>query len=351
MTAIETTALTKRYGDVTAVEGLDLTVESGEVFGFLGPNGAGKSTTIDLLLGFQRPTEGSATVLGHDATDESRELRARTGLLPEGYELYENLSGFDHLRSAIEIKSADDDPAALVERVGLDRSDARRPVGSYSKGMTQRLALGIALVGDPELIVLDEPSSGLDPDGIRLLREIVREEADRGATVVFSSHVLDQVERVCDRVGIMADGELVAVDNIEDLRADLGANEVVDVDVATTPDPTVVSDIDGVVDATVADGTVRAECASPEAKSAVVARIGEHTSVRDFEVTDASLESVFAQCTATAAAGPAENGAVTDGIDLDGESTTEADGTTEAGAGRESDDSDGGRSIPLLGGE
>ena len=308
MSAIETTTLTKRYGDVTAVKGLDLTVESGEVFGFLGPNGAGKSTTIDLLLGFQRPTEGSATVVGHDATDESRALRARTGLLPEGYEFFENLTARDHLRSAIEVKGADDDPDALVERVGLDPEDARRAVGGYSKGMTQRLALAIALVGDPDLLVLDEPSSGLDPSGIRLLREIVREEAERGATVVFSSHVLDQVDRVCDRVGIMADGELVAVDAIDSLRDRLGANETLHVSLSDTPDTSAVADLPGVAEVTASADGLRVTCSQTAAKTAVLAWLYERTHVSDFDTEDTSLESVFDEYTAAESAAATASG-------------------------------------------
>ncbi|MFC7140471.1 ABC transporter ATP-binding protein [Halosimplex aquaticum] len=293
MTAIETTALTKRHGDARAVDGLDLTVESGEVFGFLGPNGAGKSTTIDLLLGFQRPTAGSVTVLGRDATDEAREVRARTGLLPEGYDLYENLTARDHLRSAIEAKDADDDPDAIVERVGLDPDDARRAVGEYSKGMTQRLALGVALVGDPDLLILDEPSSGLDPSGAKRLREIVRTEAERGATVFFSSHVLGQVERVCDRVGIMADGELVTVDALDDLRASMDATTVVEATVDASPEPDAVAGIEGVSGVTVDGRVVRAACATDDAKVAVLDRLNDATTVRDFDTEAPSLEALF----------------------------------------------------------
>ncbi|WP_135366175.1 ABC transporter ATP-binding protein [Halosimplex halophilum] len=332
MPAIETTALTKRYGDVRAVEGLDLAVDSGEVFGFLGPNGAGKSTTIDLLLGFRRPTEGSATVLGHDATAEARAVRARTGLLPEGCEFYENLTARDHVRSAVEATGADDDPDAVLDRVGLDPGAARRPVGGYSTGMTQRLALAVALVGEPDLLVLDEPSSGLDPSGIRRLREIVREEAARGATVFFSSHILGQVEQVCDRVGIMAGGELVAVDAIDDLRAELGANEVLDVTVAEPPEPSALDGIDGVADVTVDGDTVRAECSRPEAKAAVVARLTERTRVRDFGVEDVSLESVFDEYTSGTG------------------STRRAAGSVGAGEAAVEGDDGSNRSLPLLGG-
>lgn len=131
VTPIATDALTRRFGDVVAVNDLSLTVEDGEIFGFLGPNGAGKSTTINILLGFLDPSSGSARILGHDVTTESRTIRKRIGLLPEGYGVYENLTGREHIVSAIETKQADNDPDAIIERVGLDPDDARRAAGGY----------------------------------------------------------------------------------------------------------------------------------------------------------------------------------------------------------------------------
>ncbi|MFB6352674.1 MAG: ABC transporter ATP-binding protein, partial [Halobacteriales archaeon] len=248
-TVIETDGLTKRYGSgddtVFAVEDLDLTVEAGEVFGFLGPNGAGKSTTINMLLDYVRPSAGSATVLGMDVGDEVEAIRRRIGVLPEGFGLYGRLSARRHLEFARDWQDADDDLGAILERVGLSAADAGRPVGDYSKGMAQRLALGMALVGDPELIILDEPSSGLDPHGIRQMRELVREEAADGTTVFFSSHILSQVEAVCDRVGILHDGELVAVDSVEGLRETVGAGSELHVRVTDDVDVNLL-DISGV---------------------------------------------------------------------------------------------------------
>ena len=218
MAAIQLTDLTKRYGDHLAVDGLNLTVDRGEVFGFLGPNGAGKSTTINVLLDFIRPTEGTATVLGHDAQREPQAVHERIGVLPEGYALYDRLTGREHLRLAGRLNGVSVDEDAVCDRVGLDPADAERPAGTYSTGMGQRLALGMALVGDPDLLVFDEPTSGLDPHGVSLLKRLVRAEADRGTTVFVSSHVLDHVEAVCDRVGILASSRLVAVDTIDGLR-------------------------------------------------------------------------------------------------------------------------------------
>jgi ABC-2 type transport system ATP-binding protein len=297
MTAIETQGLTKRYGSgddaVLAVDGLDLTVEEGEVFGFLGPNGAGKSTTIDMLLDYGRPTSGTATVLGLDAQDDSEQLRERIGVLPEGYGLYDRLTGRRHLEFAVEWQDADDDPDEILDRVGLDDDDAARPVGDYSKGMQQRLGLGMALVGQPDLLILDEPSSGLDPIGIREMRDIVRAEADRGATVFFSSHIMSEVEAVCDRVGILYEGELVAVDTIEGLREAAGAGSELRLRVDQQPRFDVAA-MDGVQEVVADDGLLRVACEKPRAKGQVVARLeNEGVTVLDVDAESVSLEDVF----------------------------------------------------------
>ncbi|MFB1065644.1 copper ABC transporter ATP-binding protein [Natrinema sp. CBA1119] len=294
MPAIQTDNLTKRFGDdVVAVDGLDLRVAEGDVFGFLGPNGAGKSTTIDMLLDYVRPTEGTATVLGMDVREESETLRERIGVLPEGMSLYDRLTGRRHLEFAIEWADADDDPDAILDRVGLDERDATRSVGDYSKGMQQRLALGMALVGDPDLLVLDEPSSGLDPHGIRRMRELVREEAADGTTVFFSSHVLGQVEAVCDRVGILSAGELVAVDTVEGLRRTVGAGSELRLRVTGDIDVTI-TDIEGVDSVRLADGLLRVACSDSRAKARVVTRLtNAGVDILDIDSEEASLEDVF----------------------------------------------------------
>jgi ABC-2 type transport system ATP-binding protein len=296
MTVIETDGLSRRFGGVVAVEDLSLTVEQGEVLGFLGPNGAGKSTTINMLLGFLEPTGGTAAVLGREVPAESKAVRERIGLLPEGFEGYPNLTGREHVASAIETKGADDDPDEILERVGLTPDDARRPAGDYSTGMYQRMALGIALVGDPDLLILDEPSSGLDPEGIKRLRRIVREEADRGATVFFSSHDLDEVEKVCDRVAIMHEGTLSAVNSVENLRAELNAGAVVEATVDRAPDLSL-DDVDGVTDVTVDGTAVRVDCARPRAKMAALRRIDDGATVEDVRIEEAPLESLFEEYT------------------------------------------------------
>jgi ABC-2 type transport system ATP-binding protein len=300
MAAIRTNGLTKRYDgglfgtDVTAVDGVDLVVEAGEVYGFLGPNGAGKSTTIDMLLDYARPTEGTAEVLGFDVQADPQAVSERVGVLPEGYSLYDRLTGRRNLEFAIEWQNGDESPDDLLDRVGLDADDAARPVGDYSKGMTQRLALAMALAGDPELLVLDEPSSGLDPNGIRLLRDIVREEADDGTTVFFSSHILDQVEAVCDRVGILADGELIAVDTVEGLRQAVGASSTLELTMGSMPDPASV-DGEGVSDVEVRGNRLRVTCTDSRVKAGIVADLLDAGhDVVDVGSESASLEELFA---------------------------------------------------------
>jgi len=294
MTAIRLDGVTKRYGDVTAVNDLSLDVESGEVFGFLGPNGAGKSTTIDLLLDFVRPTSGSVTVLGRDARAESVAIRDRTGVLPEGFSVYHRLTGRQHLEFAIEAKDADDDPDALLDRVSLlDAAD--RKAGGYSKGMAQRLGLAMALVGDPDLLILDEPSSGLDPNGALAMREIIREERDRGATVFFSSHLLGQVEAVCDRVGILRDGELVAEDSIDGLRRNLGSDGTFRIRTASLSPAAVqqVRDIDGVASVERDGDTLFVNCGTGDKTTVITTLEAAGATVEDFGTEETSLEDLF----------------------------------------------------------
>ncbi|MDQ2050294.1 ABC transporter ATP-binding protein [Natronolimnohabitans sp. A-GB9] len=297
MTAIDITGVTKRYGSETALEDLDLTVERGEIYGFLGPNGAGKSTTINVILDFVRPTAGEVRVFGHDVAEETLEVRERTGILPEGTATYDRLTGRKHVEFAIESKGADDDPDELLERVGIaDAADKK--AGGYSKGMTQRLMFATALAGEPDLLILDEPSTGLDPNGARQMREIIREENRRGATVFFSSHIMEQVEAVCDRVGILRDGHLVAEDTVESLREAVPDQTQLRVQLDRIPDDTTtaleaIESVDGVSEVS-ADGTTLVVACDNESKTSVLQTIEEHgVTVEDFKTDESSLEDLF----------------------------------------------------------
>jgi ABC-2 type transport system ATP-binding protein len=296
MSAIAFDGVRKEYGEVTAVSDLDLDIDKGEIFGFLGPNGAGKTTTINILLDLVRATSGSVTVLGHDAATETVAVKRKMGVLPENFDVWDRLSGWQHVQFAIDSKRANRRGYAdeILERVGL-ADDSHRRAGDYSKGMKQRLALGMALVGEPDVLILDEPTTGLDPTGARQVRQIVREENERGATIFFSSHILGQVEAVCDRVGIIRDGTLVADDTVEGLRAsiDTGAKLTVTVDPLTDDVRDAVAGIDG-VDSVSADGSDLRVTLDGGDKAAVISTIEDAGSeVVDFRTEEASLEDLF----------------------------------------------------------
>jgi ABC-2 type transport system ATP-binding protein len=216
--AVITRGLTRSFGGTTAVDDLGLRVRTGEIYGFLGANGAGKTTAMRMLLGLTSPTSGTAEVLGRPAGHPK--ALARIGLLIEEPALYPYLSGRDNLRAIGRYTAV---PAARVEdlldTVGLAR-DAHRRVAQYSLGMRQRLGVAMALLKDPELLVLDEPTNGLDPAGVVHMRELIASFAAEGRTVLLSSHALGEVDQICDRVGILADGRLVAQGSVAEIRGE-----------------------------------------------------------------------------------------------------------------------------------
>lgn len=327
MAAMEFQGVTKRFRSTTALHDLDLTVEDGEIYGFLGPNGAGKSTTINIALDFVRPTSGNVTVLGENSQRDSVSVRQRVGVLPDDFHVYDRLSGRQHLRFAIESKNAGDDPDVIAERVGIAEAIGRT-AGGYSKGMKQRLTLGMALAGEPELLILDEPSTGLDPNGAKQMRDIIREENARGATVFFSSHILEQVDAVCDRVGILRDGSLVAEDSISALRDAVGLGSTLEIEVSG--DPEGIEDrltaLSGITSVEVG-GSVITVRSNDGSKSAVLKTVEEYgLGIEDFSTTDASLEDLFMAYTE-------ENQNRTE-IETDGGDEPIEDGGTEMGVVR-----------------
>ena len=223
--SIETAALARRFGEVRAVDGIDLHVPTGSVFGFLGPNGSGKTTTIRMLLGLVRPTAGEARLLGERVT-AGAPVVARVGALVERPAFYPFLSPLENLL-LFGVTAGEPEAAlrgrlpGLIGRVGLEGA-IRRPVGGFSTGMLQRLALGLALLRDPELLILDEPTNGLDPAGVVEVRELIRSVAAEGRTVFLSTHVLSEVEQVCDRVAVLDHGRIVAQARTADLAGGAG---------------------------------------------------------------------------------------------------------------------------------
>ncbi|MFB6721283.1 ABC transporter ATP-binding protein [Kribbella sp. NPDC056345] len=215
---VEAIGLTKRYGDTLAVDGVDLTVLPGEVYGFLGPNGAGKTTTLRILTGLIAPTTGTIKVLG--GRPGSPDVLGRIGSMIESPAFYPYLSGLDNLRLLAEYAEVPRQRVnEVLEIVDLENRSRDR-FSSYSLGMKQRLGVAAALLKDPELVILDEPTNGLDPAGMRDMRRLIRELGSDGRTVLLSSHLLGEVQQICDRVGIIDSGRMVAEHHVEDLRGE-----------------------------------------------------------------------------------------------------------------------------------
>jgi len=209
-TMIEANSLTKRYGGRTAVRDVSFRCEPGTVTGFLGPNGAGKSTTLKMLCGMAQPTGGGATVMGMPFAELPNPGR-RVGVLIDASAQHSGRRGAEVLATSAQLMGVDHKRVGeMLELVGLDRAAGRKRVGKYSLGMRQRLGIAHALLGDPEVLILDEPANGLDPEGMRWMRALLRDFADRGGTVLLSSHLLGEVQATADRLVVIARGEIVA---------------------------------------------------------------------------------------------------------------------------------------------
>ena len=311
--AIETRGLSKRFGHQTAVDGLDLAVPRGAVFGFLGPNGSGKTTTIRMLLGLAGATSGSINVLGLPMPDRARDVLPRVGALVEGPAFYPFLSGADNLHR---LDTADPRAPAstrrarvadAIDRVGLSHA-AGKKVRAYSLGMKQRLGIANALLLQRELLMLDEPTNGLDPQGTREVRSLVRTLASEGTTVFLSSHLLAEVEQICTHAAVMSAGRLVAQGTLDDLRSGrarlvlhtpdvVGARQVlialgIEPDGPDRPDSPARPDEarDGVVSAPLPDYQGQPE-------SIVAALVAAGIRVRGFAVESATLEERFVALT------------------------------------------------------
>lgn len=217
---IETVRLTKRFGDLTAVSSLNLHVEKGEIYGFLGPNGAGKTTTIMMLLGLLPPTEGEVKLFGKSLYEDYFGIKRRIGVLAEVQYLYEEMTALEYLRFFGELYQVENVDQRIKHVLGLVNLYDRRNelLKGYSKGMKQKLGLARALLHDPDVLILDEPVSHLDPYGIKEVRDILMEENRKGKTIFISSHILSEIEKTCHRVGIMHRGRLLAEDTMAELK-------------------------------------------------------------------------------------------------------------------------------------
>lgn len=289
--AIRTRGLTKRYGSAVGIEGLDLGIERGEVFGFLGANGAGKTTTMRLLVGLIHPTAGTAEVDGHTLEDDGTAIRRAVGYLPGDPAFPKRTTGESFLAYLARIRGGIHPSSyrALAERLQLD---LRRRVDELSRGNRQKLGVVQALMHDPRVLILDEPTSGLDPFIQAEFHAIVRERADRGATVMLSSHVLAEVERMADRVGIVAEGRLILVDSVDGLRE--RATRRIELDFDGTP-PAGLAAIPGVGDVRVHGRT--ATCSVTGTAGALLTYATSHGLV-DAHMHEPDLETAFLGATA-----------------------------------------------------
>ena len=298
--AVSTSGLTKRFGSQTAVDAIDLAVPHGAIYGFLGPNGSGKTTTIRMLLGLVTPTSGSRTLLGHDVARDAGAALSRVGCLVEGPAFHLYLSGRANL-TRLDAADLTADPRTTRQRVdaALDRVGllvaADKRYRNYSLGMRQRLAIAAALLVPRDLLVLDEPTNGLDPQGTREVRHLVAAIAAEGATVLVSSHLLSEVEQISTHLGVMSAGRLVAQGTTAEVRGGVAATARV-----TTAQPELARGVLvglGLAEVEVVGDEVRAALGDLAPERVVEDLVHAGVGVRDFRVASPSLEDLFVQLT------------------------------------------------------
>ena len=301
MYAIETSNLTKRYGSITAVDCLNLRVKRGEIFGYLGHNGSGKTTTIMMLCGLVEPTQGSATVAGFDVQREVLEVKKRIGFLPENASYYANLTARQNLEFFGELaglakRERKERSEELLDLVGLGEwKDVK--VGRFSKGMQQRLGIAQALIRDPEVLFLDEPTSGLDPQGTGDIRNLIlklgREE---GKTIFLSSHLLAEVKQLCDRVGILKRGKLIAIGSVRELARQLNQDNLIKIELEVdSVDAALraVRNISGINEVIKEDGKIIIRAERDIRREVFHAVSGSGLEILSLKLVEPSLEEVF----------------------------------------------------------
>jgi len=293
-TVIELRGLEKVYDGFHAVAGIDLEIRRGEVLGLLGPNGAGKTTTIDLIVGLRRPTGGTVRVLGLDPSVDREQLTTRVGVQPQEASLYDTLTVAETLRLFASLHASPRPVAEIAERIGLaDQAGVR--VKKLSGGQRRRLLLGVALIGDPEIVVLDEPSAGLDPAARQSLWGLVSSLRDRGTTVVVTTHHMDEATVLCDRVAIVVDGSVVALGAPDDLVRQRSAQRRVSFTVPAAADLDALRRHPGVVsvEQAPAGAGVRVTIATTDSDALLAHLSSAGSGARDLTVATETLEDVF----------------------------------------------------------
>lgn len=304
---IDVRGLTRRFGQLTAVDGVEFQVEEGEIFGFLGPNGAGKSTTVRMLTGVLEPTEGTASIEGHDIRTEALLSRAHLGIVPEEANVYVDLSVWQNVMLMAELhgvprRERTENADRLLESLGLaDRKKQKARV--LSKGLRQRLMLCSALVTGPEILFLDEPTSGLDVQSARLMREIVRERNREGLTIFITTHNMDEAEEMCSRLAIINKGRIAAIDTPDGLRGIVRSRQYVEV--VFEGDPPDAHDLEagpGVTQVSGESGRFRLYTETPGRVAAETVRLADAKSwqIADICTRKPSLEEVYVHITGEA---------------------------------------------------
>lgn len=287
--------VTKRYKDTTAVDDVSFSVRPGEIFGFLGPNGAGKTTILKAILGLIRTDGGTITINGHNIHHDGIQAKKQIAYLPERVALYDNLTPTQTLRFFCELRG--EDPAqipGILKEVGLDQASDRK-VGGFSKGMIQLLGIAQAIIGHPSICIFDEPSSGLDPRWTRVVRDKIRHLNDNGATVIFSSHILSEVESLCDRVAIIDKGHLIAQDSLQKIQSVVQTKPRLEITIPGLQGktPKVLQGIHGISDLLVKGDVITLTC-DPALRGKIITLLEEAGfAVGNIKTIEPSLEDAF----------------------------------------------------------
>ena len=291
--------LTKNYKDLKAVNNVSFNVRKGEVFGFLGPNGAGKTTTIKSILDLIKTDSGEININGIDIKKGGKEAKKIIGYLPEKVAFYNNLTALQNMYFYAEMKNVPKEECKpLIEEMGLE-NEVNKKVGKFSKGMVQRLGMARALLGNPPILILDEPSGGLDPRGVALVRNKIREMRGKGTTVFVSSHILSEMQEVCDRVGIIDKGTFVAEDAVDKLRSKLNLKPKLVLELEKVSEEIIksIKEVDGVDNVEIIGVMVHITC-DQKAKSKIILAVEKAGgSIVNIQTMEPSLEDVFMKYT------------------------------------------------------
>ena len=297
--SIDVQHLTKTYADFTAVNDISFQVQKGEVFGFLGPNGAGKTTTIKSILDLIHADSGMIRINGYDIKTQGKKAKQFIGYMPEKVAFYDNLTALQNMMFYAEIKHATKEECMhLIIEYGLGESGKKR-VGKFSKGMVQRLGMARAVLGNPPILILDEPTGGLDPRGVVLIRDKILEMKQKGTTIFVSSHILSEVQEVCDRVGIINRGVIVAQDSVEGLRKKLNLKPQITVTVEGLSEKMIdaVKKLPGVDRVTAQKNTLEIICEGAMKAKVILAITNAGGNIQNLQTKEPTLEQVFMKYT------------------------------------------------------